>query len=97
MVDILLRLAGFVRVAGQWMCHWDSWRWIWASSKVRSMSRSILFQRRSAKAVSSITNTDSSYVCQNGMVYLLGNSQDQWSISNATALANGLNKLWEDW
>jgi hypothetical protein len=44
-----------------------------------------------------LTNINSSYICQNEMVYLFGNAQDQWSISNATALANGLNKLWEDW
>jgi hypothetical protein len=40
-----------------------------------------------------LTNINSSYICQNEMVYLFGNAQDQWSISNATALANGLNKL----
>lgn len=36
-------------------------------------------------------------VCQNGQQWLFGPSPEQWSVTNAKALANQLVSLWNDW
>ena len=39
----------------------------------------------------------SSFVCQNEQLLLFGNTQEQWSISNAKTLLQKLADLWQNW